>query len=322
MKRLTCITFEGWNGVASGLQSTVKTLGYGSVHLVNNTPVGVSNALKALNKENPEILILGGYGKLFQELIRIRARTTKVIVKWSSNVLQSELTNELEPLSQMLSLLKEGRYFGLGINHEPSVWGLKNLYPDLNIFYMPEVPVLKTEAPPKLLLDTKKFQLDVICTADARKNIYNQLLALHNLGAVHVNYARKDYASLASTFPSVQNHGRLPDGQYDRLIASVDLGCQVSANESYNYVAAEHMAYGVPMLGSRFVPALMDCKDADIHKYLIVEQMDSAQEIHEKAKYLRDNRSLLKELGSKCKEEIRISASHRAQQLTNLFANF
>jgi glycosyltransferase involved in cell wall biosynthesis len=319
MKKLTCFTFEGWHGVESGLRTTTNVLGYGSVHSITNTPAGIAHVLRTIKTEDPEILLLAGYGKLFQEIIKIRSTHSKIVVKWSSNILQSELTNEMNALAEMVELLKRGRYFGLAFNHEPSVWAMKNRYPNLNFFYMPEVPLPPKKNPTKMSLSETEFHVDLICTANGRKNIYNQLLALSGIARVHVNYSLPDYAALASQFDNVTNHGKLPNAQYDSLISSVALGCQVSANESFNYVASEHMFFGVPVLASRFVPAVFETKDAEIHKYLIVHQIDSAQEINERVKILKEDPILLAELGLRCSEEIQIISQKRQQQIKECF---
>ena len=314
MSELLCITNAGWSGVIEALKTTTKVLGKGSVITVNGSIPSYSNAAQMIMNDVPQILLLGGYDGFFHSAInRLRGRS-KIIVVWCSNILQSELTNEIDQLNKMIDMLKNSIIDGIAFVEDGSYKSMKRTFPNLNFLYFPTVPVPRTK-PFKIELDPSKFHVDIFCTPDGRKNIYNQLLAYANLAQVHVNYDKSTYVNIISKFDNVKNYGRMPIELLDQYSASVDLCSQISANESFNYVAADHMFLGVPVIASKFVPAVAETKSQLIHKYLIVQDFTSVEEIYSKVKYIKDNPSLKQELNKIVKDEINIIAHERAEIL-------
>lgn len=314
MEELLCLTNEGWSGVVEALRTTIKVLDKGKLVTVNSSMLSCANAARTILNNPPSVLIVGGYGEFFRTIISKVSKKSKVIVLWCSNVLQSELTGEMDQLNMTINMLRDGTIYGLAFIEMGSYAAMKRAFPTLNFMYLPVVPVERAQQP-KIILDPDKFHVDIFCTPDGRKNIYNQMLAYVDIAQVHVNYGKPSYASMAANFPNVVNHGRLSLEALDQYSASVNLCSQVSANESFDYVAADHMFLGTPVLASQYVPAICECTNKLIHKYLIVQDFASTAQISSKVAYLKGNKTLRMELGQMCKEDIRRIAEERSSVL-------
>jgi len=317
--KLTCITNKGWSGVVEALNTTVKIVGSGRCLWVDDDIRNNFRIFNILNEIESDIILVGGYGPIINGLINTGAnKKSKVVVLWCSNILQSELTGEMDQFNMILSMLRAKRIHSLAFIEKESYVAMKNLFPKENFSYMPVVPIDRN-VENKAVFPDDSFNVDVFCTPDGRKNIYNQLLALHDISKVHVNYSKPSYVNLVKNFPGIINHGRMSLSDLDTYSAGMNLCSQVSMNESFNYVAADHMYMGVPVLASRFVPAVFDTSSELIHKHLIVNNPMDTQEIKEKSLYIKNNKALNKELGEISKIEIqKIHEIRRADLLESI----
>ena len=102
---------------------------------------------------------------------------------------------------------------------------------------------------------------------------------------------------------------------YLQVVSGMTAGLQVSLAESFNYVAAEHMLLGVPVLVSRHVP----CRPAD-HR-LTVDDEHSPAAIQRKLLPLLDDLALRDDLGGACREHITTLAAEHNQVATEVLKN-
>lgn len=318
MKNLTCVTHAGWSGVVAALKTTAEILGIGKCLLFDNSIQNTHRIMTEVQRALPEILLLGGYGSFIDIIIDKLHHRSTIIILWCSNLLQSELTNELGPFQHVLYLLMTHKIHGIAFIEQYSYKTMKMAYPDLSFYYLPCVPIPR-EVDIKTELEENSFNIDLFCTPDGRKNIYNQIMALKDIATLHVNYEKQPYIDVAKASSNIKNYGRLPQSKLDVYTSSMQLGSQVSFNESYNYVAADHMLMGIPVLASKFVPAVWNLDNDKIKKYLIVENPLSALEIQTKANYLKNNNNLRQELGNICKEETLKDAAKRKEILLENF---
>lgn len=313
---MLALTYKGWNGVEAALNTIIQTFGVGEIKFLDEGHLNIEKYFYKLNIFKYKTIIIGGYGDAVNALIEKMPPTTKIISLWCSNILQSELTRETHAMSQMIKYLANGKIFSLAFIDFNSYQTLKSLLPKLNVSYLPVFSV-PTQPSVKINLpqETSNFNIDVFCTPDGRKNIINQLFILSQISTVHTNYEIEPYKLFVKTIPNVINYGRMLKENLTNYSASMDLCSQVSLNESYNYVAADHMFLGVPVLSSMFVPAIMEIDDNLIKKYLIIQDPTSMEEMRNKVNFLKNNPSLLKELGCRCKEGVAIMSKKRKQVL-------
>jgi hypothetical protein len=76
--------------------------------------------------------------------------------------------------------------------------------------------------------------------------------------------------------------------EYQRRVADVDLGLELSWSESFSYITAEQVARGTPMLVSPMVPALEDMPAA-VRKRLVVSNPDDPELIRRQLVFLIDH---------------------------------
>jgi glycosyltransferase involved in cell wall biosynthesis len=124
-----------------------------------------------------------------------------------------------------------------------------------------------------------------------RKNILNSLLAISNLDTPYLLYLNglsenPDYRRLLERFRiRYRDWSWMEPKQYRRVLNRVDIGLQVSFSEAFDFVAAEHIQRGIPVVGSRMVPAL-DLMPPRVKEWCVVENPDDPLEIAAKLEYL------------------------------------
>src|SRR5262249_8535309 len=92
--------------------------------------------------------------------------------------------------------------------------------------------------------------------------------------------------------------------QYDAVVRRASIGLQVSFAETYGYVVAEHLARGIPAVGSAAVPVLARLSPAG-RRRLIVANPDNPAEIGAKLPFPLDHRRVTAAMAARAQVEAR-----------------
>lgn len=142
-------------------------------------------------------------------------------------------------------------------------------------WYLPNVYNKKFQDPKEI--DPKKETIDIICGGSLRqmKNQLAQAMAAIDFAdraklklRFHCNMSRSEggeevKANLKALFHTDQKHeliniGWLEHQDFINYCRTCDIGMQVSLTESFNIVAADYIAAGIPLVGSNQIPWIED----------------------------------------------------------------
>jgi len=247
----------------------------------------------------PGLCILGGWRRGYAAYVRRHHRRSHVTfaVSWHSSWNQIEQSGEWRGLTEALELLRAGRIAKLFVSCEETAAVLSQMRGGVE--WLPNT--LDTRLAERPATEPTGRDVDLFCSACPRKNLYPQLAALAGAGAtLHVNRTFPAAAHEAAAMLSVRVvRADLPErGQYVDAIRRMAAGLQATVAESFNYVAAEHMLLGVPVLVSRHVP----CKPPD--ERLVVDDEHSPAAIRAKLLPVLDEPALRTELAGRAREHI------------------
>ena len=222
-----------------------------------------------------KMIIFGGaLGEEYQKAIyRLRRKLPKVKIGllFCSPFGQADLCNEFP-------LLEEALKFNL----DYLFTGDYDLAQLLNGTWLPQTMDLKPFDKYRLHSNNKNNEVGLFVSTVPQKNVANQIIACKDVEGLNLlvnGVADKYKFLLGKNFMDV---GFVKSKQeFYEIISKCKIGLQVNFSESFNYMAAEFMAMGVPCLVSSCMPHFYE-NDSFLKSFLLVENFDSPLEIREK----------------------------------------
>lgn len=245
-------SFEGFSGCLASAEHAAAVLG-GSAEAL------VPGAERSRDWRAAEIVVLSSWHESYEPLLDSGAR---IVLRWHSPVLQTELSGEGWKLARQLELLDGGRVPAIVVNVPAIAAALGRD----RVVCLPDVLAPAAVGDPSAGR-TDGVAISLFGEPHARKNLMAQAAAvaiaaresgdawrIHLAGQTH---RRPGYARwLDMLGVDWVDHGRLPRGEYLDLMASMDAGLAATLSESYGYVAAEHVLLGVPVVTGPAVACL------------------------------------------------------------------
>lgn len=215
-----------------------------------------------LVETSPRLLIVGAWDDVYDALIDVAvSRGIRVAAFWTSTGGQSEIGREVDRLERVMDDARiQTRWF----THVPLAAALQHAAPGVAAMpaILPRVPAVVRVRPRRAHRAPVRIGLFSSPHEYHRKNILNSLLAVARLGPaveLHVNGASRPggYRAWFERLGLVYvDHGWMDDEGYAAVVGNLDVALQASFAESFNFVAAEHLLRGVPVVGSRMVPVI------------------------------------------------------------------
>lgn len=304
-ERIITLCVGGFPGTNRSLLNLEKTTGLTRHLVLSGAERGgaeVKFYIGLLKEKQPKCVLFGGWSPVYDLIMKGLNRRTEPGVYWTSSPGQVDISEEAGHLASLIKSRRlKHRLFANGelAGALSGVSGNVRHLPDTLIF--PEDVLIKK---PKGMNDMFVFSLFCSPFEYKRKNVLNTLLALSMIEKKYILYLNglsknRFYGNILKALRiRHRDFGWMTDEKYQAVIGEVDLGLQVSFAETFNYVAAEHIARRVPVMTSRMVP-VMDCMPASIRKLLVVDDADSASEIRDRIEYLTAEKGRLKYLGER-----------------------
>jgi hypothetical protein len=249
-------TFEGFDGCVQSCRHAAAVLG-GTSALVTSegeTPAAVLQA---------DVLILSSWHERYEDILV--QRDGPVVVRWHSTVLQTELGHEEAKIARVLDLLDGGIVRALAVSDREFASTLGRQA----VVFVPEV-LAEGEYEGVVPAPLRGVHISLFGAGHARKNILVQSAAFDRarqaggptVWTLHLNGQtyddrRYDQWLTAARIPYV-DHGWMDRPQYLSLVSAMDAGLCATLAESYSYVAADHVALGVPVVVSPAIACLGD----------------------------------------------------------------
>lgn len=270
-----------------------------------------------LRTQQPRVVLFGGWSGVYKALMQtLRDTSIHFAVYWTSSGGQTDISQEISKLAALLDMENPVLCF--------SSHGMARAFQSLNMpaFFMPLT--LVEPAAPAFTKETHPCRISLFCPPAEykRKNILNVLLALAQVSGdwqLVLNGLSQDasYAALLKQLRlSYLDWGWMERPEYEKNLWQIDLGLQLSFAESFDYVAAEHLMRGIPVLASAMVP-VMDLLDDETRASLVITRADDVETIRAGIQALVDAPELRAELGARAQSRLRaanqgnITASRR-----------
>lgn len=205
------------------------------------------------------VLVLSSWDESYDRILELRASPT--VLRWHSPVLQSELGQEAWKVARAVELLDAGAVAALAVNDASFV----DVLGRDGVIHLPDVfdATEYGDVEPAAL---ESVNISLFGAGHWRKNLFVQSAAFELARrardadwTLHLNgqTAKPAYADWLSAVrvPYVE-HGYLERDSYLSLVAAMDAGLCASLSESFCYVAADHVALGVPVVTSPAISCL------------------------------------------------------------------
>jgi hypothetical protein len=273
-----CVTgFPGTNRALTTLAQVSGLVRH--LALADERPSGCQArfAMAHLEATHPRTVILGGWSDHYEPFLQRAGRGgPRWVVYWTSSAGQTDVAGEIE---QYVRILADRRIAAV-------------LYADARLARSPAaqlkasalLPVCALPIAPRPAQLSPRRGPNVIslfCSPREmiRKNPLNTLLALAGLEheyVLHLNGLSQHapYRRLLRRLGiPYRDFGWMERDAYERALADVDLGLQVSFAESHNQVAADHSLRGIPIVVSEMVRVL-DTAAPSLRDALVVANPD------------------------------------------------
>jgi len=260
-----------------------------------------------MRDQRPRLILFGGWCNLYAAMIaKLRASKIRFGVWWLSTGGQTDMSAEVDRFNAALSHDRI-RYFAFA--HEPFADALSGHRK--TVAYLP-VPMDPMEFQPRPERQSGPTILSLFCSPHEyrRKNILNTLLAVSRLEddcILYVNGLTKAtcYRRLLNTLKlRFRDLGWMSDVVYRRVLTTIDIGLQISFTESFNQVAAEHLAKSIPVLASPLVPALAALSGQD-RRRLIVDSFEDPSAIANRLRWLIHHPAERHQIASRASQRLR-----------------
>lgn len=270
-----------------------------------------------LRDARPDLVLFGAWTQGYQVLLQALHSDTTVAVYWSSSTGQVDMSNEAAHLG---AILDEPRiHYRLFAQHTLAA-ALRR--PDC--LEMPLTFPVATGGRARRANATPIISLFCSPNEYRRKNILNSILAVGLQTHKYILYlnglsGNPNYRRLLEILNvRYKDWGWMPDNKYRGVVSRVDVGLQVSFSESFDYVAADHVRRGIPVLVSRMVPVLHTLPSR-VQKRLVVENPDDPLETAAKLKYLVTHPTARTSLGQSAQRHVLKTNEENIRKTKTLF---
>jgi len=301
--------FPGTNRALVNLSQTSKLTRHVSVASTQPEGPEARFLIMLLQEHLPDIVLFGGWSPVYAHIMHeLRNTGIRFGVYWTSSGGQTDMSEEMPKLAHILR--------DPGIDH--LVFSSPGLAEGLQaagrqVWNLPvtlTIPESLPDAPSGSRREDRALAISLFCPPAEyrRKNILNCLLALSETVGQFKLYVNglSEYPAYRTMLDELQvvyqDLGWMERATYEDFLWSLDLGLQVSFAESYDYVAAEHIARGVPVVASPMVPVI-EMLSPNTRSQLVVNAADTVDAIRERVQMFVDDPARCKALGNTARDE-------------------
>lgn len=219
-----------------------------------------------------QVVIVGGYSSKYKEVFESSAKRCLI---WQSSIFQTQLEGEVRAIRKIKQLETEKKIDQILV----ADLSASKLF--TNAIWIPNFCFFESQASEKKIVDDSKINLCALSPSKDRKNLFTILAAFQYLNdqhILHINVSKEYFENnIQGIFNTerIINHEWMEKEDYCALIKQCLVGFQISVAESYNYVAAEHLLLGTPIICSASIPAIAI-------RELTIKNHENAGEILEK----------------------------------------
>lgn len=303
---------QGFPGTDTALANLARTSGLSRhVSLASAAPDGPEFRFieTLLQSEPPRLLLLGGWNPAYEEFLQVRP--APIGVYWTSSAAQTAMGSETSALH---AILRDDRIRHVFFQSPELATAFRDR---AGVARLPSTLAFQAAKGRRTSPGVPRVTFFFAAAEAGRKNVLNTLLALADLGVAFrlvLNGLSADpfYRSVLERLRiPFEERGWMPRPEYEEAVAGATLGLQPSFAESFSYVAAEHLAAGVPVVASNMVPVVARLP-LEVRRELIVSNPESVAEIRDRILRLLRRPKVGQELGRRARRSVRAAARRDA----------
>ena len=296
MRNAVAICAAGFPGAATALGELADATGLihcVTLRLASTRTVEAQFVRSLLAGGRTRLLILGGWSRAYEPFLALASRAgIPVATYWTSTCGQTGLSDEIERLAACLDdrrvthrwFIQRALAAVLGRRLDGCAWLPAVVsHPGRRSFRGAREAA---SARPAGRGSGRVAEIGMFCSPHeyARKNVLTVLTAIARLDRpirLHLNGLSRDraYSAWLNRLGIDRvDHGWMTRDRYFEVVGQLDLGVQVSFAESFNYVAADHVLAGVPIVVSPMVASIADLPAA-VSRPFIVSNADDPEAV-------------------------------------------
>jgi len=306
---LCLAAFAGADRAAVNLSLTTGLTRHLSLASAESHGREVDFAIAHLRESRPALVLFNGWSAAYGRILAaLRRQPIGCAVLWQSGPGQTDLASEWPALAAVIGERRIAHlFFASAAMHAMLAPRLRHAR------HLPNTLAGADWDPPRRRRSPRRrssagVTLFAQPAESARKNVTGCLLALGSLRrrhALHLNGLSGEprYRMLLDLLRlRYRDWGWMSRERYDAVVRRASVGLQVSFAETYGYVVAEHLARGVPVIGSTAVPVLARLS-APLRRRLVVANPNDAGEIRDKLRFLLDHPRAAALIGARARAE-------------------
>lgn len=278
---ITTLCLVGFPGANRALATLARTAGGTRHHALASTHEAspeVRFLVDHLRAAPPRVLLLGGWADVYETFVAALAPLgTACGVYWTSSGGQTDMSGETGKLAHVLAHDGLRHRLFAAADLARALGRERDGFAHLPVTIEPPRSV-RMRALPTRRTPVVSFFFPV--REVRRKNVLNGLVAVAGVTPRPVLWLNglgeaPGYTELLDALGvRFRDFGWMERRRYESAVARCDVGLQPSFAETYDYVAADHLIRGVPVVASRMVP-VMDALPAALRRRLVADAADS-----------------------------------------------
>jgi glycosyltransferase involved in cell wall biosynthesis len=309
---LCLAAFAGADRAAVNLSLTTGLSRHVTLSSPNPQSPEIDFTVAHLRERRPALVIFNGWSPVYARILaRLRRQPIEFAVLWHSGPGQTDIAGEWPALSEVMGERRIAHLlFASESLRETLAARLRNAHHLPDTLAEAEWNTSQAKRAARSAARRRRAQITLFAqpAESARKNVTGCLLAIGTLRSrvcIHLNGLSREprYRTLLDLLRiRYRDWGWMKPQRYAAVVGAASIGLQVSFAETYGYVVAEHLARGVPVVGSAAVPVLARLTPG-LRRRLVVANPDNPGEIGEKIRFLLDHSSVAATIGARARIE-------------------
>lgn len=280
---ITTLCLVGFPGANRALATLARTAGGTRHHALASTHAAspeVTFLVDHLRAAPPRVLLLGGWADVYETFVDALAPLgTTCGVYWTSSGGQTDMSGEVPKLARVLAHTALRHRLFASADVARALGTERDGFAHLPVTIEPPTPP-RARAAVRAARRTPVVSFFFPVREVRRKNVLNGILAVAGVTPRPVLWLNglceaPGYTELLGALGvCFEDLGWMERRRYEMAVARADVGLQPSFAETYDYVAADHLIRGVPVVASRMVP-VMDALPAAVRRRMVADDADS-----------------------------------------------
>lgn len=324
---ITTLCLVGFPGANRALATLARTAGGTRHHALASTHAAspeVTFLVDHLRAAPPRVLLLGGWADVYETFVDALAPLgTACGVYWTSSGGQTDMSGEVPKLARVLAHPALRHRLFASADVARALGTERDGFAHLPVTIEP--PPARTPAAVRAARRTPVVSFFFPVREARRKNVLNGIVAVAGVTPRPLLWlnglcAAPGYTELLRALGvRFEDLGWMERRRYETAVARADVGLQPSFAETYDYVAADHLIRGVPVVASRMVP-VMEALPAAVRRRMVADAADSPTALRDRLGELLAHPAERRRLGALAAQHVRAANARDVRVAQRLLA--